>query len=48
MYNNYTNLFQNREEVVQMIMGNYLSASDLDKRPLSKLTKDICEELGLI
>lgn len=48
LYNNYTNLFQNREEVVQMIMGNYLNSSDLDKRPLSKLTKDICEEIGLI
>ena len=48
LYNNYTNLFQNRGEVIQLIIGNYLNFGDLDKRPLSKLTKDICEELRLI
>lgn len=47
LYTQYSELFQNREEVVQMIVSNYIGEDDLGKRPLAKLTKDICEELGL-
>lgn len=47
IYTQYTELFRNREEVVQMIASNYIGDDDLGKRPLAKLTKDICEELGL-
>lgn len=47
LYTQYTELFRNREEVVQMIVSNYIGDDDLGKRPLAKLTKDICEELGL-
>jgi len=36
------------EEVKQDLFGEYLSDEDLHKRPLSKLTKDISAELGLI
>lgn len=40
-------LFKNREDVVSMIVSNYIDEEDLDKRVLAKLTKDISEELGL-
>ncbi|WP_134703795.1 hypothetical protein [Ammoniphilus sp. YIM 78166] len=40
-------LFSSKEEIKQMIATNYLEENDLDKRALSKLTKDISEELGL-
>ncbi|GCD10339.1 hypothetical protein [Clostridium tagluense] len=48
LYTQYPELFKSREEVVQMVVSNYISNKDLGKRPLAKLTKDICEELGLI
>ncbi len=47
LYTQYPELFRNREEVVQMIVSNYIVDDNLGKRPLAKLTKDICEELGL-
>lgn len=47
LVNQYPELFSSREEVLQMIVSNYICDQDLSKRPLSKLTKDICEELGL-
>ncbi|WP_066496930.1 hypothetical protein [Abyssisolibacter fermentans] len=47
LYNQYPELFSNREEVLQMVVSNYTCDEDLGKRPLAKLTKDICEELGL-
>ncbi|WP_459195673.1 HNH endonuclease [Wukongibacter baidiensis] len=47
LYMQYPELFKNREEVVQMVVSNYISNENLGKRPLAKLTKDICEELGL-
>ena len=40
--------FRNREDVLRLVSGNYITEEDLDKRPLAKLTKDISEELGLI
>ncbi|APQ97628.1 hypothetical protein [Clostridium botulinum] len=47
LYTQYPELFSSREEVMQMVVSNYISDDALGKRPLSKLTKDICEELGL-
>jgi hypothetical protein len=47
IYNNFSELYENREEVVRMVIGNYINEEDLGKRPLAKLTKDICKELGL-
>ena len=40
-------LFNNEYEVYQMILSNYIFAEDFDKRTLSKLTRDITEELGI-
>ncbi len=49
LYNNYEGtLFKNREDLLRLITCGYVNDEDLNKRPLSKLTKDISEELGLI
>jgi hypothetical protein len=36
------------DEIDRFILGNYTNENDVLKRPLSKLTKDISEELGLL
>ena len=36
------------EDIERFIIGNYSKEEDVFKRPLSKLTRDIAEELGLI
>ena len=41
-------LFKNREDVLRHITGGYIEDKDINKRPLSKLIKDISEELDLI
>lgn len=49
-----TSLFENTEvklsenEINRFITGNYVQKEDILKRPLSKLTKDLAEELGLL
>jgi len=40
--------FNNREDVLRLITCGYVEDKDLSKRPLSKLIKDISEELELI
>lgn len=42
------NGFGTEEEIYRFIFSNYLRIDDLHKRPLSKLTKDIVEELGIL
>jgi len=42
------NIFNSKEEIVQMITGNYIKDEDLGKRPLSKLTRDIARDVGFI
>ena len=41
-------LFKNREDLFRLISGGYIEDKDINKRPLSKLIKDISEELDLI
>lgn len=41
-------IFKNREDLLRLITCGYVSDEDLNKRPLSKLIKDMSEELGLI
>ena len=41
-------LFKNREDVLRHITGGYIEDKDINKRPLSKLIKDIIEELDLV
>lgn len=40
-------LFHSKEEIKQIVMGNYLNLGDINKRALGKLTKDITDELGI-
>ena len=40
-------LFDSNYELERIIFGNYIGKDELGKRPLSKLTKDILEDLGL-
>lgn len=42
------NNFGTEEEIYRFIFANYLDINDLHKRPLSKLTRDIVTELGLL
>ena len=42
------NGFGTEEEIYRFIFSNYLKTDDLHKRPLSKLTRDIVEELGIL
>jgi len=41
-------LFKNREDVLRLVSGGYISNDEIHKRPLSKLIKDISQELQLI
>ncbi|WP_259016674.1 hypothetical protein [Emticicia fluvialis] len=48
LFNQYEGtLFSSPSDVQKMILNNYIDEEDLDKRVLSKLAKDISEELGL-
>jgi len=38
-------LFKNREDLQRLISGGYIDSNEIGKRPLSKLIKDILEEL---
>ncbi|RLA83177.1 MAG: hypothetical protein DRG78_05150 [Epsilonproteobacteria bacterium] len=38
----------NKEEVYRFIFSNYLNDRNLSKKPLSKLTRDIANELNLL
>jgi hypothetical protein len=40
-------IFKNREDLIRMVAANYIDDEDLHLRPLSKLTKDVIEQLGL-
>jgi uncharacterized protein (TIGR02646 family) len=41
-------LFKNREDLLRLVSGGYISEDEINKRPLSKFIKDISEELDLI
>lgn len=41
-------LFKNREDLLRLITCGYVNDEDINKRPLSKLIKDISEELKLL
>ena len=51
-YETLINTFQNQglssQEMNLLIFGNYVEPEDMNKRPLSKLTKDILEQLKII
>jgi len=41
-------LFKNREDLTRLIFGGYITDEEISDRPLSKLTKDILEQLEII
>jgi len=41
-------LFKNREDLQRLISGGYVSDEEIGKRPLSKLVRDVSEELGVV
>lgn len=45
MVNTYSDVFESKEEVYQLIFGNYLNSEDYCNRPLAKMTKDIVKEI---
>lgn len=44
----FPDLFRDSYDVKRMLLSNYTAETDLDKRVLSKLTKDISEEFGFL
>ncbi|HFJ9468248.1 hypothetical protein ACFLKZ_03035 [Bacillus paranthracis] len=48
IYEQFPDIFSSLEEVMQSLYLNYMNEQDLGKRPFSKLTQDICKELGLV
>lgn len=47
LYNTYNGLFESEEELYRIVFGNYVDELSYGKRPLSKLTKDILNNLIL-
>ncbi|WJW97223.1 hypothetical protein [Priestia aryabhattai] len=45
LINSFPGLFKNREEVLRLLTSNYVALPDLEKRVLSKLTRDISRDL---
>lgn len=41
-------VFNNREDLLRLIIGVYVDEKDINKRPLSKLLIDISKSLGLL
>jgi 5-methylcytosine-specific restriction endonuclease McrA len=49
LFNRYEGtLFKNREDLLRLITCGYITEEEINNRPLSKLIKDISEELGLV
>ncbi len=47
LYKKYGGMFKSRKEIETFIFGNYIETKNFIKRPLSKLTTDILEDLGI-
>ncbi|USK92868.1 hypothetical protein [Rossellomorea marisflavi] len=48
IYNSFPDIFNSREDVMQSLYLNYFDKQNAGRRPLSKLTQDICREMGLL
>jgi hypothetical protein len=48
LYNEFSDVFANEEEVRNLVFGQYLEEKEAHKRPLAKLTQDILEECGVL
>lgn len=48
LFNDYGGtLFSSKEEIIKIVVANYIEEKDLDKRVLSKLIRDISKEFGI-
>lgn len=47
LFTEYGEIFQSREELIALITCGYMNEEELNQRPLSKLIRDISDELGL-
>lgn len=43
----FSELFESKEEIIRLIFSNYIDKDELHRRPLAKLTKDICNEFEI-
>lgn len=50
LMNEFPKIFEDKDknEVLSIVMGNYIEINDLSKRPLAKLTRDICEQYDIV
>ena len=46
LLSNYSEIFSSKKQVIELLLSHYLD--NYDKRPLSKLVKDIAQQLGLL
>lgn len=44
----YPKIFNSENDVLRLVLGNYTLAGDFNKRPFSRLTRDIARELGFL
>ena len=44
----YPDIFIDKRDIQKMIFGAYVWEEDINKRPLSKLIKDIADDFGLL
>lgn len=45
---NFSKMGKNKHEIQRLIFGNYIDRASNEKRPLSKLTSDLLEQIGII
>lgn len=45
IYETYKSLFDSKDELYRLVFGNYIDEESFGKRPLSKLTHDIYQDL---
>jgi len=43
----FSGLGKTPQEIKRLIFGNYVELSDNEKRPLSKLTSDLLDQIGI-
>lgn len=48
LLNSHPEIFKSKKELMQMVLSNYIEQEDMNKRPFSKLTHDIAQELGIL
>lgn len=47
LFEEYSDIFDSKEDLLKMIYGNYVLAENIHERPLAKLTKDLMEDFSI-